>query len=342
MNRRRGREGMSAPLTRASIPEGVLILDESQIRELVGPREAREAVAEGFSALSDGRVTLPAVIEFDFPEQQGETHLKAAHVHGSPFYTAKVASGFYANRTKGLPTGSGLVLVFDAATGFLRALLFDNGYLTDLRTGAAGAVAADVLARPDVRVAAIIGAGVQGRYQLEALLGVRRPANVLVYDQDVSRSAAYVDEMQSRTDAGLRAAASVEEAVRAADVVITCTPARRPYLRAEWLSPGTHITAMGSDMPLKQELDVAVLRRADKVVTDSLEQCLAGGETHHAVEAGVITRDDVYAELGEITSGKKRGRADDREITVADLTGVGVQDAAVASLVVERALGRRS
>ena len=148
--------------------------------------------------------------------------------------------------------------------------------------------------------------------------------------------------MQSRTDARLRAAASVEEAVRAADLIITCTPSRRPYLRAEWLRPGTHLTAMGSDMPLKQELDAEVLRRADKIVTDSLEQCLAGGETHHAVEAGVITRDDVYAELGEITSGKKRGRADDREITVADLTGVGVQDAAVASLVVERALGRRS
>jgi ornithine cyclodeaminase/alanine dehydrogenase-like protein (mu-crystallin family) len=333
---------MSAGLTEASIPEGVLVLDEARIRELVGPREARAAVAEAFSALSQGRVTLPAVIEFDFPEQQGETHLKAAHVHGSPFYTAKVASGFYGNRARGLPVGSGLVLVLDAATGFLRALLFDNGYLTDLRTGAAGAVATDLLARRDVGVAAIIGAGVQGRYQLEALLEVRRPATVLVYDQEASQSAVYVDEMRSRTDVDLRAAASAEEAVRAADIIVTCTPSRRPYLQAAWLLPGTHITAMGSDMPLKQELDVEVLRRADKIVTDSLEQCLAGGETHHAVEAGAITRDDIYAELGEITSGRKRGRADDREITVADLTGVGVQDAAVASLVVEKALGRRS
>ena len=333
---------MSAQLAKAPIPKGVLVLDEIQIRELVGPREARSAVAEAFTALSEGRVTLPAVIEFDFPEQQGETHLKAAYLHGSPFYTAKVSSGFYANRKKGLPVGSGLVLVLDATTGFLRAILFDNGYLTDLRTGAAGAVAADVLAKPDVRLVAVIGAGVQGRYQLEALLEIRRPSTVLVYDEDVSQSAEYVDEMKSRVDADLRAATSVEEAVRAADVIITCTPSRRPYLRAEWLSPGAHITAMGSDMPLKHELDVEVLRRADKIVTDSLEQCLAAGETHHAVEAGVITRKDVYAELGEITAGKKPGRTDNKEITVADLTGVGVQDAAVANLVVDKALRRQA
>lgn len=333
---------MGPQLGKAFIPQEVLVLDESQIRELVGPREAKSAVAEAFTALSEGRATLPAVIEFDFPERQGETHVKGAYLHDSPFYAVKVASGFYANREKGLPVGSGLVLVLDAASGFLRAILFDNGYLTDLRTAAAGAVAADVLAKPEVRLVAVIGAGVQGRYQLEALLGVRRPSNVLVYDENLALARAYVDDMRSRVDVDLREAASVEEAVRGADVILTCTPSRRPYLRAEWLSRGVHVTAMGSDMPVKHELDVSVLGMADKVVADSLEQCIACGEIHHAVEAGVMRRDDVYAELGEITAGRKPGRTDAKEITVADLTGVGVQDAAVANLVVERALLRQA
>lgn len=331
---------MRAEVGTARIPKDILVLDESAIKDLVTPSEAKSAVEEAFTALSEGKAALPAVIEFDFPEQQGETHLKGAYIHGSPFYVAKIASGFYSNRKRGLPVGSGMVLVLDANTGFLRAILFDNGYLTDLRTGAAGAVAADLLARQNIRVAAIIGAGVQGRFQLEALLEVRRPSTVLLYDEDVSQSAKYVEELQSRVDVELRVAASAEEAVRAADAVITCTPSRQAYLRAEWLRPGTHVTAMGSDMPSKHELDVEVICKADKVVVDKLEQCLACGEVHHAIEAGVFSINDVYGELGEITGGKKNGRTSETEITVADLTGVGVQDAAVAGLVVKRAMER--
>ena len=133
---------------------------------------------------------------------------------------------------------------------------------------------------------------------------------------------------------------TVEQAVRGSDVVITVTPSREPVVRAEWIGPGTHVTAVGADGPDKQELELEVLKKADKVVADRLDQCVRFGEIHHAVEAGVLRPADVYAELGDIAAGLKRGRTSEQEITVADLTGVGVQDAGVAELVVTVATRR--
>src|SRR5262245_33657892 len=153
----------------------ILVLRETQIRGLIGPARALDAVRDAFARLGRGEATLPGVIGFDLPERGGEVHVKGAWLHGTPYYSIKEAAGFSANLARGLPLGSGLMLVFEADTGFLRAILFDNGFLTELRTGAAGALAADLLARRDVRRVGILGAGSQARYQLEALLGVRRP-----------------------------------------------------------------------------------------------------------------------------------------------------------------------
>lgn len=318
----------------------VRVLLEPEIRGLIGPAAALPAVRAAFAALARGEATLPGVIGFDVPAHRGEVHVKGAYLHGAPYYSIKEAAGFYANSERGLPVGSGLVLVFDATTGFLAAILFDNGYLTELRTGAAGALAADLLARRRVERVAVIGAGSQARFQVEALALVRRPGSVTVFGRTPARAAAYAREMQERMGLPVAVAASAREAVEGADVVITVTPSRAPIVRAEWLGPGAHVTAVGADGPDKQELEPEVLARADKVVADRLDQCLRLGELHHAVEAGLLAAGDVWAELGEMAAGLKPGRESENEITVADLTGVGIQDAAVASVVVAEAVRR--
>ena len=318
----------------------VRLLFESDIRALVGPKEALEAVREAFAKLARGQTVLPGVIGIDIPESRAEAHVKGAFLRGSPYFSVKAASGSYDNPSRGLPVSGGLVLVFDATTGFPRAILFDNGYLTDLRTGAAGALAVDLLAKKEVDRVGIIGVGTQARYQLAALLGVRRPGTILAYGRSTAKAAAYAREVEARHGVRVTVAPTLEKAVRGSDIVITVTPSTQPLVQADWVLDGTHITAVGSDGPDKQELDVRVLEKADKIVADRLDQCLQYGEIHHAVKAGALTKEDVYAELGEIAAGIKPGRESEDEITVADLTGVGIQDAAVANLVMDEAIRR--
>jgi ornithine cyclodeaminase len=318
----------------------VRVLLETEVRDLITPAAAFSAVRDAFAALGRGRATLPGVIGFDVPAHQGEVHVKGAYLHDRPFYSIKEAAGFYANAGRGLPVGSGLVLVFDATTGFLVAVLFDNGYLTELRTGAAGGLAADLLARRRIGRAAVIGAGSQVRFQVEALALVRRSQSIAVFSRNSGKAAAFAREMQQRVGIPITVATSAVAAVEGPDLVITATPSRSPIVRAEWLAPGAHVNAVGADGPEKQELEAAVLARADKVVVDHLGQCLRLGELHHAVAAGLLAASGVWGELGELAAGMKRGRESDGEITVADLTGVGIQDAAVADLVVAEAMRR--
>jgi ornithine cyclodeaminase len=318
----------------------VRLLFERDIRPLMGAREAIPAVRDAFARLARGDVVLPGVIGLDLPEDRVEVHVKGAHLRGSPTFAIKVAGGSYDNPARGLPVGHGLVMAFDARTSFLRAILFDNGYLTDLRTGAAGAVAADLLARRAVHRVGIVGVGTQARFQLEALLQVRTPDRVVAFGRAPAKAAAYAKEMEDRHGVEVERASSVEGAVRGSDVVVTVTPVREPIVRAAWIGPGTHVTAVGSDGPDKQELDVGVIGKADKVVADLWDQCARLGEIHHAVAAGVFSRERLHAELGEVCAGLKPGRTSDDEITVADLTGVGVQDAALADAVLEAASRR--
>lgn len=311
----------------------VRLLGEGEIRGLIGTREALGAVRDGFARLARGQVTLPGVIGLDLPEHAGEVHVKGAHIHGSAYFSIKEAAGFYRNSERGLPVSSGLVLVFDAATGLLRAILLDHGYLTELRTGAAGALSADLLARTTIETIGVVGSGGQARYQLEALIGVRRPRRVLVHGRSAERTAAYAREMSERFGLPVEAAGSIQELAEASDILVTTTPAREPLVRAAWLRPGAHVIAVGSDGPDKRELEGKVLARADKVVADRLDQCLRLGEIHHAVAEGLLDPSRIYGELGELAAGLKAGRATETEITLADLTGVGVQDAAVADQV---------
>ena len=312
----------------------VLALSEADVRSLVGPAEALECMRTGFAALHRGAVTQPAIMDLEFPDFQGEAHLKGAHIHGSPFWAIKAATGFWGNPERGLPLTNGLFLVFSAETGILTAIMFDNGYLTELRTGAAGALAADLLAPAEVDQVAIIGAGGQARYQLEGLLGVRRPRRVVV----ASRSGAetYAKEMKELHDIDVVVMPDIETAVRGSQLVVTTTPSREPLVLADWVQPGTHVTAMGSDFHEKQELEPALLGRADIVAADHPPVAAANGEVHHAVDSGAISLDDVVS-LGALVVGDAKGRVNGSGITIADLCGVGVQDAAVATEVMRRA-----
>lgn len=306
------------------------IIEEAALRAAVTPERAVAVMREAFRADGEGRTRVPAVINLDIPSARGEFHVKTAYIEGVPHVAVKVASGFFENPAKGLPSGSGLMTLFDAATGLPTAVLLDNGFLTDIRTAAAGALAADLLGRQFIQTVGVVGSGVQARQQVRCLATVRRFHRIVAWSPNRSNLEQYCAEM-SAEGFEATAAQSAEEVCRAADVLITATPSRKALVSAEWLKEGVHVTALGSDSPGKQELTAECLDSADLVVVDRFAQCAAFGELKHALDAGLLTRNDVHAELGAIAAGRKPGRTTDREITIADLTGVGFQDTAIAS-----------
>lgn len=310
------------------------IVEEAALRKAITPQVAVDAMREAFRADGEGRAHVPVVINLDVPAQRGEFHVKTALIDGVPHVAVKIASGFYDNPAKGLPSGSGLMAVFDATTGLPVAVLLDNGFLTDIRTGAAGAVAAEALAPSTVTTVGVLGSGLQARHQVRCLRCVRTFSRIVAWSPDRAHLDAYLREMR---DEGFdaRAAATPEAVCREADVLVTATPARTPLVQAEWLRPGQHVTALGSDAPGKQELEAACLARADLVVVDRLTQCAAFGELRHALDAGLLRPDRVHAELGEIVAAVKPGRTTAQQITIADLTGVGFQDTAIASIAID-------
>jgi ornithine cyclodeaminase len=310
----------------------VRILREVDVRAVLDMASCIDACERAFVAYSTGDAELPDVIHLDVPESSGEIHVKAGHVHGASHYAVKIASGFAP--VAGARVADGMVIVFDARSGAPAAFLLDNGCVTDLRTGAAGGVAARHLAPARVERVAVIGTGTQARRQVEAL-AVVRPGfeQVRVWGRNVDHARRCVDRLlEDHPDLDVGWRSSVPEAMDGADVVITCTAAREPLVRASWLEPGVHVTAVGSDGSGKQELDPGVLRAADLIVADSRDQCARLGELQHAPDQ--VARS---VELGEICAGVRRSRVDPSQTTVCDLTGLGVQDVAAAALVMERA-----
>jgi ornithine cyclodeaminase len=301
------------------------------------------AVGEALAAADRDGALMPAPFGMYLPDADGEIHVKGACLAGAPVFAVKIATGFYRNAGLGLPVSNGMTMVHDATTGALRMLIADGGLLTELRTAAAGAVAADLLARPGARSAAVIGTGGQARYQLLALLKVRPIEQVTVWGRRSQAAERYQHDMAA---AGIPVfvAATARDAVRDAEVVITATSSTGPLIEAGWLARGAHVTAVGSDMPHKQELDPRILVTAGKYVPDSIDAAAESGELHHALEAGLLETGSVYGELPAVASGRLAGRTADDELTVADLTGLGIQDAAVAALTArlagERGAGR--
>jgi ectoine utilization protein EutC len=321
-----------------TVPTPFLLLNEAQIRSCVDiDAEALAAVEDGFARLARGEVIVPPPIGIDVPDREAEVHVKTAYVHGLPAFAVKVASGFYANPKAGLAVSSGLMVVLSAETGLPQALLLDNAYLTEVRTALAGAVAAKYLAPGTVEAAGVIGVGMQARFQLRALRLVRDFRKVVAFGRRPEAVRKFAAEVSAELHVEVVPAKNPAEVVRRSEVVVTATPAREPLITLADLHEGLHITAMGSDGPGKQELDPRIFQRADLVVCDLRSQCERLGELQHAVATGIITDATPVVELGELAAGKRRGRRRDSEITVCDLTGVGVQDTAIACFVLGRA-----
>ncbi len=308
------------------------VYTEDEIRDAVDDAVALGSAERAFAALARGEALVPPPLGIDLDRVGGEVHLKGAYLDGAPIFAFKVATGFYGNAALGLPTGAGIVLVFDASTGFPLAVLADNGYLTDIRTAAAGALAARLLAPDRALTVGMIGSGIQARLQLRLIARVRPIAGVRVWSPTEASRAAYAAEMARAVDTPVLAMERIEDAVRGTDLVVTATPSREPLVHADMLPAGVTVIAVGSDGPGKRELAVDVLQRANKVVTDLTEQCTRLGEVHHALDAGAMTREDVYSELGQVAIGVLPGRESDNETIVCDLTGVGAQDAAIAEV----------
>ena len=310
----------------------VRILRENDVRAALDMASCIGACERAFASYSTGGAEVPQVIHLDVPESRGEIHVKAGHLHGELYYAVKVASGFYAADP---PAIDGLVMVFDAKDGSPAAFLLDGGFITDLRTGAAGGVAARHLAAEQVDVVAVIGTGGQARQQIDALAQVRPGfTQVRVWGRDGAKARLCAEDLQTRLGEACRITAhdAVAEAVEGAGVVITCTASREPLVFVDMLAPGAHVTALGSDGAGKHELDPEILRRADLLVVDSRDQCLKLGELQHSPAQA-----DRAVELGTICAGAHEGRTGAQQLTVCDLTGLGVQDVAAANVVMARA-----
>jgi ornithine cyclodeaminase len=230
-----------------------------------------------------------------------------------------------------------MMVLLSSRTGLVQALLLDNGYLTDMRTAAAGAVAAKHLSRENASVAAIFGAGMQAQLQLEALTLVRPIREARIWARDADKAQSVAADLAGKLGFPVTAILDARGAMTGADLIVTTTPSETPIIEAGWLEPGQHLTAMGSDAEHKNEIDPAAIASADVYIADSLKQTRRLGELHHAIDAGLVAADAVFAELGQIVAGRAPGRTRNDQITIADLTGTGIQDTAIATLAFARA-----
>jgi ectoine utilization protein EutC len=320
------------------MPHEVKILTETDLRALVKlDLAAVDVVERAFGALASGEVVMPPILSMAIPQANGEVDVKTAYIPGFDGFAIKVSPGFFDNPKLGLPSLNGLMILFSAKTGLVQALLLDNGYLTDVRTAAAGAVAARHLAPRNVEIAGVFGTGVQARHQIEAAHLVRPFSNVLVWGRNEAAAQKCAADISERLGISARAEADPARVVRESQLVVTTTPAEEPILKAEWLHPRLHITAMGSDQAGKNEIEPAALAAADLYVSDRVSQCEILGELRSAIEAGVWSKGRP-PELGDIVSGSRPGRKSDDEITICDLTGTGAQDTAIATLAAQKAL----
>jgi len=305
------------------------IVEEKWIRENVREKQGLDSARVAFGCLGNQAVMQPPVMQLQFPDHHGETCIKSAHLRGRDVAAVKVASGFYKNVEKGLPNGSGLMMLLDATTGIPLALLRDGGYLTDLRTGAAAALGVDLLCAKDrvLPKVAILGSGIIARFALRAISGVREWDSVCAFSRTKSNLDAFAAEMSQEFSRPVAAASSAEVCVTDADLIITTTTSTSALVEAKWVKAGATIIAMGSDTPGKQELSPDVLNiEGCKYVCDSKSQCERLGELQHA--KGI----SVHGELGEVLNGKVTGRENDTEVIICDLTGCGAQDAAIAEM----------
>jgi len=325
---------MAAPIKK---PPGTMLLDRGDVSSLLCLADYVEVVENAFRAYAQGRTLSLGLLHVDTPD--GEFHIKA----GGPqqprtYFGLKVNAGFFQNRERfGLPNIQGTIMLCDGENGYPLALM-DSTAITINRTGATTAVAAKYLARPDSHSVTICGCGTQGRIQLRSLKRILPIEKAYAFDFDADVAKSFASDMTRELEIEVGAVRELGSATRASDVCVTCTPARSHFLEQQHVPAGMFVAAIGADSPEKHEIDPRLMA-SSTVVVDILDQCAEVGELHHAIEAGVMEKDRVHGELGEIIAGSKPGRTSDDEIVLFDSTGTGLQDAAAAAAVYERALG---
>lgn len=312
-----------------------LLLTRRDIASLMTLDDYLAAAETAFRALAEGRAHSP--LPMHLPGDGGDFHVKGACI-GKEHVVIKLNGNFPDNSQRGLPTIQGAILFADAGNGSLLAIM-DSIEITLQRTAAASALAARYLARPDSTRIAICGCGAQGRVQLKALANILHPREVKAWDRDFERAREFADEMRTTLGIDVQAASELEKATRGSDAIVTCTTARTPFLGPETVPKGAFIAAVGADNADKNEITPELMSKS-KIVVDVLEQCLSMGDLNHAIRAGRVTREDVFAELGDVVIGKKPGRMNADEIIVFDSTGTAAQDVAAAAQVYARAIER--
>nr|WP_321982365.1 ectoine utilization protein EutC [uncultured Cohaesibacter sp.] len=321
----------------------ILILSEQDLRQAVTlDAESVSCIEEAIESLATKQVVMPPILSMEIPDFNGEVDVKTAYVPGLDSFAIKISPGFFDNPKLGLPSLNGLMVLFSAQTGIVEAVLLDNGYLTDLRTAAAGAVAAKALSRADSKVATIYGTGLQARLQLEALCLVRPITSARIWGRSPDKAKATATELGEKLGIDIKAFENGQEAAKGADILVTTTPSQKPILMADWLEPGQHVTAMGSDADYKNEIEPAIIGKANLYVADRLTQTRKLGELRSAIAASVVTEETQFPELGTIVAGARPGRETEADITVCDLTGMGVQDTAIATLARQRAMALKA
>jgi len=313
----------------------MLILSQKQVEKIIPLKKIKDvvtAVEEGFFEYGMKRVQVPPKQYLYFTEHNGDLRIMPAFSSKLQLAGTKIVNVHPENPKRGLKTVMAVIILDDAKTGLPLAFM-DGTYITGMRTGAASAVATKYLARKNAKTLGVVGAGYQSIFQIAAIAKTKNIKEIFVYDiQDicVKRLAKILKKI------GIKIKSSTLKETCGKDILATVTPARGPVVKREWILPGTHINAIGADAIGKEELDPNILKDA-KIVVDNWEQASHSGEINVPLAKGVIKKEDVYAELGEIVSGKKPGRQNDKEITVFDSTGLAVQDLFTANLVYKKA-----
>ncbi|HZS47498.1 MAG TPA: ornithine cyclodeaminase family protein [Blastocatellia bacterium] len=317
-------------------PAGTLLLTRSDVADLLSLDDCITAVEQAFKLHAEGKVPPPGILGMHVPG--GGFHIKAASANlNRSYFAAKLNGNFYENVSRfGMPRIQGVIILCDAENGFPLAVM-DSIEISIVRTGAATAVAAKYLSRPDSDVVTICGCGNQGRVSIRAISRLRPLKRCFAFDTDKAFAQRFADELSTELQIQIEPVVDLSKALKQSDICVTCTPSRAPYINSEDVPPGTFIAAVGSDSEEKQELNPALLA-VNKVVVDITDQCATIGELHHAIDARLMTKADVHAELGEVIAGRKPGRASGDEVIIFDSTGTALQDVAAAAIVYERAL----
>jgi alanine dehydrogenase len=320
----------------------ILLLSEKEIADLISIEEVLDAVESAFKEVALGYAQNPPKVYLKFSKDNGDLRVMPAYLERKDIASVKIVSVHPDNSKKfGLPLVRGVIFLLDPRNGSLLSLM-DGKHITAMRTAAAGGIAAKYLANKNSKVAAFIGAGAQARTQFLALLSVCPfLEEIRVWDISPEASGRFVFDLKGKAN-GIKFAIAnnVAMAVQGADIVVTTTPSKEPLVLNSWVSDGTHFNCIGADAPGKEELDPKILKRA-KIIVDNYEQACHSGEVNVPLSKGIISKKDIWAELGEILTGMKAGRASSQEITVFDTTGIAVQDAVTAKLVYTKALQKK-